>query len=56
MTAVAAARLALAAEGQPSCGERHPFDHLSCARLPGHPGGHLSRDRARYWQAGEPTP
>jgi hypothetical protein len=52
--ATVAERVPLAAEGERACGKRHPFDRVSCARLPGHPGGHLSRDR-KYWQAGEPT-
>lgn len=44
----------LAEPGAPECGDRHPGEHVSCARPPEHKGGHVDRQLKRYWQAGEP--
>ena len=41
----------LAAEGETTCREGHPFEHARCDRPAGHDGGHLNRNANLYWQA-----
>jgi hypothetical protein len=41
----------LAAEGETTCREGHPFEHARWDRPAGHGGGHLNANASLYWQA-----